>query len=75
MYIIACTVILFLTILVTEYSKNSKSYRNEKIATQKVYKGKVRVISLFKTGLTLFHRTINSKKYIRLPIRFILYDM
>ena len=77
MYTMACTVVLFLTILGTEYSKNSKCYRNEKIVTHKIYKnkGKVRVMSLFKTGLTLFHRAINSTKYIRLPIRFILYDM
>lgn len=77
MYTMACTVVLFLTILGTEYSKNSKCYRNEKIVTHKIYKnkGKVRVMSLFKTGLTLFHRAINSIKYIRLPIRFILYDM
>ena len=77
MYTMACTVVLFLTILSTEYSKNSKCYRNEKIVTHKIYKnkGKVRVMSLFKTGLTLFHRAINSTKYIRLPIRFILYDM
>lgn len=77
MYTMACTGVLFLTILGTEYSKNSKCYRNEKIVTHKIYKnkGKVRVMSLFKTGLTLFHRAINSAKYIRLPIRFILYDM
>ena len=75
MYTMACTVVLFLTILGTEYSKNSKCYRNEKIITHKVYKGKGKVMSLFKTGLTLFHRAINSKKYIRLPIRFVLYDM
>ena len=73
----ACTVVLFLTILGTEYSKNTKCYKNEKIFTHKVYKdnGKERVMSLFKTGLTLFHLAINSKKYIRLPIRFVLYDM
>ena len=70
----ACTVVLFLTILGTEYSKNTKCYKNEKIVTYKD-KGKVRVMSLFKTGLTIFHRAINSTKYIRLPIRFILYDM
>ena len=77
MYTMACTVVLFLTIIGADYSKNTKCYRNEKIVTHKVYKdkGKVRVMSLFKTGLTLFHRAINSTKYIRLPIRFILYDM
>jgi len=77
MYTMACIVVLFLTILGTEYSKNSKCYRNEKIVTHKVYKnkGKVRVMSLFRIGLTLFHRAVNSTKYIRLPIRFILYDI
>lgn len=76
MYTLACTVVLFLTILGTDYSKNTKCYKNEKLETHKVYKnkGKVRVMSLFKTGLTLFHRAINSQKYIRLPINFILYD-
>lgn len=77
MYTMTCTVVLFLIILETEYSKNTKCYKNEKIVTHKVYKnkGKVRVMSLFKIGLTLFHRAINSAKYIRLPIRFILYDI
>lgn len=76
MYTMACTVVLFLTILGTDYSKNTRCYKNEKLETHKVYKnkGKVRVMSLFKTGLTLFHRAINSQKYIRLPINFILYD-
>lgn len=77
MYTMACTVVLFLTIIGADYSKNTKCYKNEKIVTHKVYKdkGKVRVMSLFKIGLTLFHRAINSTKYIRLPIKFILYDI
>lgn len=77
MYTMACTVVLFLTIIEADYSKNTKCYKNEKIVTHKVYKdkGKVRVMSLFKIGLTLFHRAINSTKYIRLPIKFILYDI
>ena len=77
MYTLACTVVLFLTIVGADYTKNSKCYKNEKLETHKVYKnkGKVRVMSLFKTGLTLFHRALNSQKYIRLPIRFILYDI
>ena len=75
MYTMACTVVLFL--IGADYSKNTKCYKNEKIVTHKVYKnkGKVRVMSLFRIGLTLFHRAINSAKYIRLPIRFILYDI
>lgn len=48
-----------------------------KIVTHKKYKSKglVRVLSLFNTGLTLFKRAINSRIYIRIPIRFILYDI
>ena len=66
----------FLTIIGANYSKNTKCYKNEKTVTHKVYKdkGKVRVMSLFKIGLTLFYRAINSTKYIRLPIKIILYD-
>lgn len=77
MYTLACTVILFLTIIGADYSKNTKCYKTEKIVTHKVYKnkGKIRVMSLFKIGLTLFHRAVNSLKYIRLPINFILYDI
>ena len=68
---------ILLLVLYADYSKNSKCYKNEKIETHKVYKdkGKIRVMSLFKTGLTLFHQALNSCKYIRLPISFILYDI
>lgn len=77
MYTLACTVVLFLTIIGADYSKNTKCYKTEKIVTHKVYKdkGKLRVMSLFRIGLTLFHRAVNSLKYIRLPINFILYDI
>ena len=77
MYTMACTVALFLTIIGADYSKNIKCYKTEKIVTHKVYKnkGKVRVMFLFRIGLTLFHQAVNSLKYIRLPIRFILYDI
>ena len=77
MYTMACTVVLFLTIIGDDYSKNTNCHKNEKIVTHKVYKnkGKVRVMSLFRIGLTLFHQVVNLTKYIRLPIRFILYDI
>ena len=77
MYTLVCTSILFLTILGCEYSKNTKTYKNTKIETHKNYKdkGKIRVMSLFQTGLTLFKLAINSFKYIYIPIRFILYDI
>lgn len=49
MYTIACTVVLFPTIIGADYSKNTKCYKNKKIVTHKVYKnkGKARVMSLF----------------------------
>lgn len=77
MYTLACTVVLFLTIIGTDYSRNTNCYKNEKIITHKTYKdkGKIRVMSLFRIGLTLFHRALNSRKYIRLPITFTLYDI
>ena len=77
MYTLVCTSILFLTILGCDYSKNTKCYKSTKIETHKTYKnkGKVRVMSLFQTGLTLFKLAINSFKYIRIPMRFILYDI
>ena len=76
MYSLLCFSTLFLTILGTEYSKNSNCYKKVKITTHKVIKGvKVRVLSLFNTGLTLFHLAFNSHKYIRIPFKFILYDI
>ena len=77
MYTLVCTSILFLTILGCDYSKNTRCYKNTKIETHKTYKkkGKIKVMSLFQTGLTLFKQAINSFKYIRIPFRFILYDI
>ena len=79
-YTLLCVSVTYLTILGTEYSKNNSCYKNEKILTHKTYiingkRIKKRVMSLFNTGLTLFHRAFNSIKYIRIPFRFILYDI
>lgn len=76
MFSIVCFSVLFLTILGCEYSKNNSCYKKVKIETHKKYNGiKRRVISLFNTGLILFHRAFNSSIYIRIPIKFILYDI
>jgi len=77
MYTLVCFATLFLTILGADYSKNSKCYKNVKITTHKKYsKGtKVRVTSLFNTGLILFNLAFNSKKYIRIPYNFKMYDI
>ena len=76
MYSLACFSTLFLTILGADYSKNTKCYKNVKITTHKKINGvKKRVMSLFNTGLTLFHLAFNSLRYIRLPFSFMLYDI
>ena len=77
LYSLVCFSTLFLTIIGTDYSKNSRCYKNVKITTHKTYKnkGKIRVMSLFNTGLTLFKLAFNSYKYIRIPFRLILYDI
>lgn len=80
MYTLLCVCVTYLTLLGADYSKNSCCYKNEKIETHKTYildgkRIKKRVMSLFNTGLTLFHRAFCSSKYIRLPFTFILYDI
>lgn len=77
MYTLSCVATLFLTILSADYSRNTRCYRNVKIETHKTYKdkGRIRIISLFNTGLILFHLAYNSSKYIRIPFHFVLYDI
>ena len=74
MYTLVCTATLYLTLLGTEYSKNTRTYKYAKIRTHS-NKGNIRLISLFETGLKLFNIAFESLKYIYLPIRFILYDI
>lgn len=76
MYTLVCFSTLFLTILGTDYTKNSNCYKKVKIETHTKINGiKTRVMSLFNVGLTLFHIAYNSKVYIRIPFNFILYDV
>lgn len=76
LYCFACIGVLYLTILGTDYSKNSKCYKNVAIRTHsKLNKARTRVMSLFSVGLTLFNLAFNSLKYIRLPFSFTLYDI
>ena len=72
MYTLISFSILWLTIIGTDYSKNSSCYKNVKIPYRK---GKHRSISLFRVGIILFNRAINSHYYVRLPFTFILYDI
>lgn len=76
MYCIACLGILILTIAGASFTKNTKMYKDIKIETHKIHKNKkVRIMSLFNTGLTLFNIAFNSSRYVNFPIRFILYDI
>ena len=76
MYCFACIGVLYLTIPGTDYSKNTRSYKHTKIKTHTKVRGiKVRIKSLFNTGLTLFHRAFESLKYVKLSFKFILYDI
>ena len=76
MYCFACIGVLYLTILGTDYSKNTRSYKHTKIKTHTKVRGiKVRIKSLFNTGLTLFHRAFESLKYVKLSFKFILNDI
>ena len=80
MYTLVCFSTLYLTILGADYSKNNSCYKTVKITTHKYFiengiRVKKRVMSLFNTGLTLFHLAFNSSRYIRLPFSFTLYDI
>lgn len=71
-----CITICLMTCIGVDYSKNKSCYKNVKIQTHKNINGKrTRVMSIFRTGLTLFKLAFNSYIYIRLPLTFTLYDM
>jgi hypothetical protein len=76
MYTMACFTTLFLVIIGANCTKNTNCYKNVKLTTHKRSNDGItrRVMSLFNVGLTLFKLAYNSRKYIRLPISFILYD-
>lgn len=80
MYSVLCICLTYLTLVGADFSKNSRCYKHIRITTHKKYlingkKIKKRIMSLFRTGLTLFLLAINSSIYVRLPMTFILYDI
>ena len=77
MYTMACFSVLYMTILGADYSKNTKCYKDVSINTHKTYKDgtKIRIMSLFNAGLTLFNLAYESFRYIRIPYSFKLYDI
>ena len=75
MYCFSCIGVLLLAIMGTSFTKNTRTYRKLKIATHTDSNGKkLRIMSLFNTGLVLFHRAFMSLKYVKIDFRFILYD-
>ena len=75
MYCFSCIGVLLLTIMGASFAKNTRTYRKLKMATHTKSNGKKsRIISLFNTGLVLFHRAFMSLKYVKIDFRFILYD-
>lgn len=77
LYSTICICFLLLTSIGTHYTNRRREYKNVKITTHKIYKnkGKVRVISIFNTGLTLFKIAFNSFKKINLRLNFIIHDV
>ena len=71
LYSTLCITLLLLTSIGIEYSKNINCYKNIKITTHKIIKNhRIRVLSIIRTGITLFNLPFNSSRYIRLPINF-----
>ena len=67
---------IFITIIDTDYCRNQSRYKTNKIETQKEYNGiKRRMVSIFNTGLIVFHRAYYSTKNFRLHLHFTLYDI
>lgn len=76
LFSLVCFSLTWLVMIGADYSKNSKCYKNCKIENIKRYRNgtRRRIMSLFKIGMTLFKRAVNSTVYIRIPKNFILYD-
>lgn len=72
-----CIALLWLTIIGVDYSKNKNHFNNHfKLRiSKKNGSGRKRTLSLFNTGLTLFHMAFNSYIYFNLKCNFILYDI
>lgn len=80
MYTICCIAVTFLTIIGTDYTKNTKCYKDNKFTTHsyRIVNGvrkRVRIMSLFNVGLTLFKLALESPTYVRVPFSLKLYDI
>ena len=77
LFSLVCVAILWLTILGSDYCKNSNHYKNYfKIRySRKSGNNYKRTFSLFNTGLFLFNLAFESTRYILLKCNFVLYDV
>ena len=80
MYTICCIAVTFLTIVGTDYTKNTRCHKNHRFTTHSYrtingVKKRVRIMSLFNVGLTLFKLALESNEYIRVPFSLKLYDI
>lgn len=80
MYTVCCIAVTFLTIIGTDYTKNTKAHKNHRFTTHSYrtingVKKRVRIMSLFNVGLTLFKLALESSEYIRVPFSLKLYDI
>lgn len=75
LYATLCIALTLIVCIGADYTKNSRCYREVKIRTLQSKNTRKRVMSVFKVGLTIFKMSVNSLKYIRLPLSFTLYDL
>ena len=80
MYAVCCIAVTFLTIAGTDYTKNTRCHKNNRFTTHTYrtingVKKRVRTMSLFNIGLTLFKLALESDTYVRLPFTLKLYDV
>lgn len=77
LYATICISVLLLTSIGSHYTNRRRNYKSIKITTHKFYKekGKIRVMSIFNTDLTLFKLAYNSYKNINLRLNFIIHDV
>ena len=80
MYTVCCIAVTFLTIVGTDYTKNTRCHKNHSFTTHSYrtingVKKRVRIMSLFNVGLTLFKLALESSEYIRVPFSLKLYDI
>ena len=80
MYTVCCIAVTFLTIVGTDYTKNTRCHKNHRFTTHSYrtingVKKRVRIMSLFNVGLTLFKLALESSEYIRVPFSLKLYDI